>query len=1150
METCLKAAFSKPKSGAVRVSIMNRESAWKMLDKPLRAHLVIAAHEQEPPASDDDDDNDAAASRRPAMNRPRGRMRRSGRQTGPAHMQWLHAPQAVIDESPYTTAYQLATLLVHKQMDEENWDEAWNAPENLLRETCMVEGVHPVWHLIGEKTPLLGQFLAFPKAKVSKTTTVSTMTTDFFWIDPRNKDEVITVLKLTGAGVSDPDIKVALQKATNQIAGGRKLDLEPPLSDLTGPMAFITVLLALHGGHDVKKAVRTAATKADPELAAALEDLERLLAGHVDDWDGLMGIDRDDSLSNARRILGWQHAPPEAEACTAAQLEAGLQLLEGASVHKGRDRLTWWRLNALLREGKKDDAMDVLDERRLDASSDITELLPLVVSLESERANEWLLRFMDDVDEQALLHVLHEQHLSTNLRLKAAQRLCDERGAMWEEGRTLALTTLLQALDLERLAGVFTSDPMLPLTHPYAALLVSHLAPASLDASLKEQIYSCRTQALRAIHGAELPEVLTPLAEHLLLLMEGIYKETPEVVEVLNAAALKAFSPISRALAGNGVVSAKHIRNMGNSLDELNLTAIERRLFDVMLLTLTMNGHLQAHNIGMAKASDADDLDQLLLNPVLPFRLINSYSVLMVEHDLGLPNLVSWYQKNDPLSPWAPLARAALFASTGDELNSAREYSRAAELFTKLRKTGGSAATETTDSDDNDFALALPLTLYRKSLIHYAHATSWSGAVDLLEKVPSLKTAITERFKLYLRVCHVSKTDTNAAARLIRQHVQQRITVQEEDVEGNIVEKTRTIYNEEELDLLRNYPFEQAHLLPPEPFLGRVTAASTHISRDLRRSRTQYQHQFRQAMQSPSPSMEEIYDIAKSAAEEVAFEGLMYLERAQNSTKFSPTARNRLAGVEQALFSQYKDEIPTSKRRFLHNLSLTPLVIVDTNVLVDALVEKMYQRMDLVFDTNVNIIGSNQFHRILLHHARAKRLVMMIPDDVRGELKQFAKDQRLMPRFKSAMVNAEKLEEALTESVVMDLVNEVLLEFNTWTTSSDMVEGVPDDSEELNRFLVRHSDVFEELTELKGYRGATYRTELKGRAIYPERTDLDIYRLATHLASLPLPSIGAVIVATMDGDFTLVDRAIEERFGFSVAKNHRSLKPWLQGPSA
>ena len=791
--------------------------------------------------------------------------------------------------------------------------------------------------------------------------------------------------------------------------------------------------------------------------------------------------------------------------------------------------------------------MDVLDGRRLDASSDVTELLPLVVSLGSDRANDWLLRFLDDVDDQALFHVLQTMALASPLRLKAAQRLCDQRGPMWEEGRGMALVLLLESLDIQRLASVFASDSMLPLTHPYIALLVSHLAPASVDASLRDSIITSRSQALQSIHGAELPEVISPLAEHLLLLMEGIYKDTPEVGDKLNVAALRAFSPISRALTGDGVVSATHIRNMGNSLDDLDLSLIERRLFDVMLLTLTMNGHLQAYNIGMAASDAAKDLDELLTNPVLPLRLVKSYAVLMVEHDLGLTNLVSWYQKNDPLSPWAPLARAALFASTGDELNSAREYSRAAELFTKQRKTGSSKDDESTD--DNDFALALPLTLYRKSLIHYAHATSWAEAVDLLERVPSLKTAITERFKLYLRVCHLAASDTDAAARLIRQHVQQRITVSEEDMEGNIVERTRTVYNEEELDLLRNYPFEQAHLLPPEPFLGRVTAASTRISRDLRRSRTQFEHQFRQAMQSASPSMEEIYEIAKNAAEEGAFEGLMYLERAQNSTKFSITARNRLAGVEQALFSQYKEDIPTSKRRFLHNLSLSPLVIVDTNVLVDALVEKMYQRMDLVFETNLNIIGSNRFHRILLHHAQAKRLKMMIPDDVRSELKQFAKDQRLLPRFRGAMVNAEKLEETLSEDVMMQLVDEVLLEYNMWTPSAEMMAGVPESSDALNTFLLRHSDVFDELTELKGYRGVTYRTELQDRAIYPEATDLDIYRLATHLASLPLPDIGAVLVATMDGDFTLVDRAIEERFGFSVAKNNRSLKPWLKRQS-
>ena len=179
METCLNAAFSKPKSGTVRVSIMSRESSWKMLERPLQAILIVAAHEQEAPAADDDDDD--ATSRRPAMPRHRGRMRRSGRQTGPPHMSWLHKPQAIIDDAPYNAAYRLATLLIHKQMDAENWDEAWNLNETALREECMTNGVHPVWHLVGEKTPLLGQFLAFPKAKIAKATAKkSTMGTDFF----------------------------------------------------------------------------------------------------------------------------------------------------------------------------------------------------------------------------------------------------------------------------------------------------------------------------------------------------------------------------------------------------------------------------------------------------------------------------------------------------------------------------------------------------------------------------------------------------------------------------------------------------------------------------------------------------------------------------------------------------------------------------------------------------------------------------------------------------------------------------------------------------------------------------------------------------------------------------------------------------------
>lgn len=1144
METCLKAAFSKPMSANIRISTMNREPAAKMVDRPLMAILIIAAHEMEPPSKDEDESN--STQRRGAMQRPRSRTRRGGHQSGPSWMAWLHSPEAIIAETPYSAAYQLATLLIHKQLNADDWDEAWNNNEQSLRTTCMEKGVHPVWHLIGEKTILLSQFLAFPKLKVSTSAKKKVVPLDLFWVNPKDKSALASLLSEASNTIEQPNTKVALQKASHQLAGGRQLLLTPILEELEGNLAFVSYLLHLHLGTLPPESIINTCEKLDPELSAALHDYHDLSNGVVKNWEVVIGLKREDGLSQARRILAWKQAPAEAALISSQQLLQGLDLLVEANVHEGQELLTWWRLHALLREGHSQEALELLEGRRLDAASDISELLPLVVSIRDVRAERWLGNFMDELDEQAHYQILQNDGLDPQLRLRAAQRICDEGTYIWDEAKHEVVRVLLQAMDVERLAKIFAREPLLTMVHPYAALILGHVAPASISSELRPQVYASRSQALQSIHGAKRPESVSPVAEHLLFLMEGTYKETPEVAEVLDSRAFRSYSPISRAISSGGVVSATHLKNMAQSLDELDLSPLERRLFDVMLITLELNGYLQAYNIGMAKHSEDEHVNALLLRPALPLRLIPSISQLVMEHDLGLGNLVTWYQRHDPLSPWAPLTRAALFATKKDELNSAREYSRAADIFTKIRANLRVSNSEAeAENDDDDSALAVPLALYRKSLIHYAHAKAWAEAVDLLDKVPALKTAITERFKLYLRVCHKATTDTNEASRLIRKHVQHKEKVLEEDVEGNMIERYKTVYNEEELDLLRNYPFEQAHLLPAEPFLGRITAASTHISRELRRSRTQYEQQFRQAMQSSSPSLDEIYDIAKNAAEEGAFEGLMYLERAQNSTKFSVAAQKRLAMVEQSLFTQYKDEIPTSKRRFLHNLSLSPLVIVDTNILVDALVEKVYQQMNLVFETNLNMFGANRFHHLLLYHAKANRLKLMIPHDVRGELRQFAKDQRLVYRFTGAMVDEVTLQQTLSEGVMFGLVDEVLKEYNTWSPSAEMLESMPDMTKQLHAFLLHHKEVFEELSALKELRSVTVRTELEGDAIYPEHTDLDIYRLAIHLSSQALPEIGAVLVATMDGDFTLLDRAIEERFGFGVTKNNRTLKPWL-----
>ena len=82
--------------------------------------------------------------------------------------------------------------------------------------------------------------------------------------------------------------------------------------------------------------------------------------------------------------------------------------------------------------------------------------------------------------------------------------------------------------------------------------------------------------------------------------------------------------------------------------------------------------------------------------------MIHSVRHLVLEHDLGLPSLVRWYQTNDPLSPWHTLARAC----------SGGVQERRTECCSRLSKTG----------DHEDFDYEHSLTLYRKALIHLAFA--------------------------------------------------------------------------------------------------------------------------------------------------------------------------------------------------------------------------------------------------------------------------------------------------------------------------------------------------------------------------------------------------------------------------------------------
>ena len=96
-------------------------------------------------------------------------------------------------------------------------------------------------------------------------------------------------------------------------------------------------------------------------------------------------------------------------------------------------------------------------------------------------------------------------------------------------------------------------------------------------------------------------------------------------------------------------------------------------------------------------------------------------------------------------------------------------------------------------------------------------------------------------------------------------------------------------------------------------------------------------------------------------------------------------------------------------------------------------------------------------------------------------------------------------------------------------------------------FMLTHIDTYTEVVESKAAnnpKSLKNRTKIKGDAIYPERGDRDIMRLAAMLADSTHKGIGAILVASRDADFWIVRRALDEEFGFGVVRSARELSQW------
>jgi len=1118
LAVCLNSGMKENLPTATRQRIVAKTAEWRMLDKPWKSLLLIALNELQVPG---DDNEGQSSSMMRGRRSPRGRR---GARSSSGPMEWLPEASEVLLEDDSPTAFRLAVLLIRKTLFADDWEESSDSIVDDLRELASTNGVHPVWSKMAEATPILAQFAAFPQNEISE------QEADSFdlgagWIDPSVGKSLANALSNLESNVTNATVRMAMQKAKAQLNGKRGLRDINGIESLEGEASIVSVLLNIHLKNDATDSLKELA-KSDSDLANALTDLLQLREGNPSDWNTSRSLSGDDELSMARKKAAWDLMPEQASELTSEELAEGLNL---ATTPQQKETLTWWRLAALLNEGSSGTALELLMSLSVESDADMGVLMPLVKKL-GEDAFSWLASQIENLAQDSLSDLVGDEDVGITLRAAAARRLHDIGASV---GIDASIDIFTRGLDLSRLAQVLLIDEQRCADNPYATLLVAHLLPARTKGWDFETIRNARRNALSTVEEAEVPSAFSPVSRELILMLDGAAQADDDwVVDTLDKNGIKAFNNCRQALkdGGDGLADSKVIDALAKSVKNADLSDVESRLFNAVIDTLRLNRASWALQTG--KSSGVNKLlDGLLSGEVTAMPMMQAVRHLVLEYDIGLANLVTWYQENDPQSPWHTLARAAVHVSNDDELNAARDYRRA--------------------GDHEDFDYEHRILLHRKALIHLAHAEQWSEAVALLEQEPALRSALTRRFQLYLNVSHIasSKGSTDDATRILKNFVKRTEMVNQEDQQGNTQLVERVKHSEEELDLLRNYPSSHPRPLPHEPFAGRVKAALNTLQRERRRNRHTFENRYAQAM-IHEPSGEEIYEIALEASAEKPLEGMMLLERAQNSGKFSILDIKRLADAERSLFATYRHNLPVKLRSYLRNLALAPLVIIDTNILIDELQHRISEKLGINAEASLDIGGRGRFHRILKHRAEEGVIELWIPKVVRNELEAIAGDlDRIRGRFVDTLVGSDELDKVLTQDVLKGIVTEIISDFSTWKPMDLHLEDEADDEEirsDLKSFFIEHTEVYDEITAMKRMHGEPMRTVIDKKDIYPETADQTLMCLASAMANRPLGEIGSVLIATRDSDFTLVARGIEERFGFGVTANSRTLNSWLR----
>ena len=1097
-----------------RKRAINKSDTWDLLNKNWKALAVLAAEKTAPKAID----KESIENKNNVINRGhRNRIgRRGGRQSRMGLEDHLPTPQQAINsENP--AAFKLSVLIAQKHKMT-TWDESFDEQMNILRLECS-QGIHPVWSRLAREAPIFAEFERFDIVE-EKTKIFDSKE----WIEAANLDPNDIVGLRRWLSMEIPFVlssaqALSLEKIRKDLAGKPRPFTWPQimkgkLRGLENEGALLESMLLLCANSNEALGVLEK-IKNHSEMKTVVSKQKKLFLLDSDNGDVIIDCINqkgEDDLANAIRVKAWKKIELIDEEMSLEILLKGKEILENAN--ENVPSILLWRISkGLFEKEEYVESIKIIEGLTINDDEELVFAIKVISKSDSEKFERNILQSLENAGEECVAFAMGCIDAPPNIQLEASKILSKKDSIRYTDE---ILSVMTRTADIENLAEKMNEDSSLGLVYPFRALMVWHLMPAEAGVKKIDELISLRKQALFSLEKSEKDDVLSDVSISLISLLGGVPSNIDSIHKILDKGAIIVLNQVRKALSsdGSGVVKDSLISSLEESIDEIKLSTLDRRLFDALIDSLYVNSSAMQLQSGNSEKEENAllTLERLASKENNTIRTIRAITNLVKEHNIGIESLEKWYRVHDKESAEYQIIRASLQKKSGNRLNAARAYKEGALKI---------------EDDYEESSLIL-----RKAMIEYAHSETWQEAVDLLDRNPELETLLTQRFQLYLRTCadnNSGKTDI-ATRRLIRFVSEQEKA--KEDFDGDYNKRRK-----EALELIQRYPDE--HNLPDRNFKGRVKAALMTLEKSSGSRESDLERRFQLELHD----MKDIFELTllgEQIAEENPLRGIRRFEEAIETGYFKGRQVERLRDTQRAVFVSQSANIPIKDRRTLKNLGLKSLILVDTNVLIHALKDDLLQEISNddfgSFDWSVE----RSFH-MMLRRKGGKETFLSIPPAALSEFTNRTKNPKtVLKLFNDVYINREQWKKKITPEFLKKKVKQICKSFSTWPQEdySKKLSKI-----ELEEFLLKHENIFQLVDDQKRKRAEEIpiRTELNGKEIYPERGDMEIMRDAASLASLPLQEIGSILVATRDSDFRLVSRALEEEYGFGVVSDAQQL---------